>query len=56
MGTKVHFLASTTKSLDVEGVRAAMRSALEEIEHVEGVMTSWNDTSDPGASTRPRAP
>ena len=46
MGTEVHFVAYTTPRLDAATIREAMRRAHAEIVRVEGVMTSWRDTSE----------
>jgi FAD:protein FMN transferase len=48
MGTEVHFVAYTTPSLDESAIRAVMTRAHAEIVRVEGVMTSWRDTSEIG--------
>jgi thiamine biosynthesis lipoprotein len=48
MGTEVHFVAYTTPKLDEPTLRAAMERAHAEVVRVEGVMTSWRDTSEIG--------
>jgi thiamine biosynthesis lipoprotein len=52
MGTEVHFVAYTTPKLDEPTIRAAMERAHAEIVRVEGVMTSWRDTSEIGQINR----
>src|SRR5690349_6460974 len=48
MGTEVHFVAYTTPELDRATIEAAMHRAHAEIVRVEGVMTSWRDSSEIG--------
>jgi len=48
MGTEVHFVAYTTRELGETAIREAMLRAHAEIKRVEGVMTSWHDTSEIG--------
>jgi thiamine biosynthesis lipoprotein len=48
MGTEIHFVAYTAPELDEAKIRGAMRAAHAEIVRVEGLMTSWRDTSDVG--------
>jgi thiamine biosynthesis lipoprotein len=48
MGTNVHFIAYTTPELGEAKLDAAMQAALHEIERIEGLMTSWRDTSEIG--------
>jgi len=53
MGTEVHFVAYATKGQQERAVHAAMEKAHAEIVRVEGLMTSWRDTSEIGrANTR----
>lgn len=46
MGTHVALRAYTTPAVDANGVRAAFRAALGEIERLEGLMTTWREDSD----------
>jgi thiamine biosynthesis lipoprotein len=48
MGTEVHFVAYTTPTLSDDAIHGAMVRAHAEIVRVEGVMTSWRDTSEVG--------
>lgn len=48
MGTEVHFVAYTSPELDEAAIRSVMGRAHAEIVRVEGVMTSWRDTSEIG--------
>ncbi|HEX3597207.1 MAG TPA: FAD:protein FMN transferase, partial [Polyangiaceae bacterium] len=48
MGTEVHFVAYTTRELGESAIHTAMERALGEIRRIEGVMTSWRDSSEVG--------